>query len=61
MATQGKEKKQDPKKRTGPEEEKDWDNPTNPEGTEDQRDIEQVQRQMEEAKRRKENLSTDEN
>ena len=39
------------------EESKEWDNPTNPEATEDQRDVEQLQRQLEEAKRRKENLS----
>lgn len=54
-----KEKELKKEKETAPE--KSWDNPGNPEGTEDQRDIEQVERQMEEAKRRKENLSKDKN
>lgn len=43
------------------EPEKDWENPKNPEAPGDQRDVEQLQRQLEEAKRRKENLSEDEN
>lgn len=49
------------KKEIKPQEQKDWDNPKDPEGTEDKRDIEQVERQIEEAKRRKENLTDDEN
>ncbi|MES3018088.1 MAG: hypothetical protein V4721_09925 [Bacteroidota bacterium] len=40
-----------------PEKEKDWENPKNPEATEDSRDEEQLERQMEEAKRRKDNLT----
>jgi hypothetical protein len=42
------------------EPEKDWENPKNPEAPSDSRDKEQLQRQLEEAKRRKDNL-TDEN
>lgn len=49
----------DPRKGSEPEE-KDWENPKNPEATEDSRDVEQLQRQLEEAKRRKENLTTEE-
>ena len=40
-----------------PEKEKNWDNPRNPEATEDSRNSEQLERQIEEAKRRKENLN----
>ncbi len=40
-----------------PEKEKDWENPKNPEATEDARDEEQINRQIEEAKRRKDNLT----
>ncbi len=54
----------DPKKKKEhaedfPEKEKDWDNPKNPEATEDARDEEQLERQIEEAKRRKDNLTED--
>lgn len=42
-----------------PEKEKDWENPKNPEATEDSRDEEQLDRQIEEAKRRKDNLTED--
>lgn len=51
----------EPKKGSQPEETKDWENPKNPEATEDPRDVEQLQRQIEEQKRRQENLTTDEN
>lgn len=37
----------------------DWDNPSNPENAQDQRDLEQLLRQKKEAERRKENLSED--
>jgi hypothetical protein len=37
--------------------EQEWENPQNPESTSDARDDEQIDRQYEEAKRRKENLS----
>jgi hypothetical protein len=37
--------------------EKEWDNPKNPEATEDERDTEQILRQLEEAKRRQDNLT----
>lgn len=40
--------------------EKEWDNPTAPEATSDDRDKEQIIRQYKEAKRRKDNLSTTE-
>ena len=43
------------------EEVKTWDNPVNPEKAEDARDVEQLKRQMEEAERRKENLTDDKN
>lgn len=36
---------------------KEWENPLNPEKPGDERDQEQLQRQLEEAKRRKENLT----
>ena len=61
MDNQGKEKGRQKETGPGTEKEKDWENPMNPEGTEDQRDVEQVERQMEEAKRRKENLNNGEN
>lgn len=53
--------KGDPKKGKKPPVEKKWNNPKDPEGTEDKRDMEQVERQIEEAQRRKENLTDDEN
>ncbi len=37
--------------------EQEWENPQNPENPSDARDDEQIDRQYEEAKRRKENLS----
>ena len=53
-------KKEDSKKKEDfPEKEKDWENPKNPEGTQDARDVEQIKRQLEEAERRKENLTED--
>ncbi|HEY1008924.1 MAG: hypothetical protein ACO1NS_13355 [Daejeonella sp.] len=60
MNKPGKEKK----KQTGSKEpelepEKDWENPRNPEAPTDPRDVEKLQRQLEEAQRRKENLSED--
>ncbi|WP_295767598.1 hypothetical protein [uncultured Mucilaginibacter sp.] len=44
---------------TNPDEQQgqEWENPQNPEQPSDSRDQEQVQRQFEEAKRRKDNLS----
>lgn len=41
-------------------EEKEWDNPVNPALTTDERDKEQLLRQYKEAKRRKDNLTTEE-
>ncbi len=41
--------------------EKEWENPANPGMTSDDRDKEQLLRQYREAKRRKDNLTTDEN
>lgn len=38
---------------------KEWDNPKNPEGAKDERDIEKLSRQKEEAERRKDNLTPD--
>ena len=61
MTIPGKRKDQETQKEDFPEKEKDWDNPKNPEATEDARDAEQLQRQLEEAKRRKENLTDDDN
>lgn len=43
---------EDPKKA-----EQEWDNPTDPEKAQDERDFEQLKRQAKEAKRRKENLT----
>ncbi len=42
-------------------EEKEWENPIEPANTSDDRDKEQLLRQYKEAKRRKDNLTTDEN
>jgi hypothetical protein len=42
------------------EKEKEWDNPIEPEKTSDERDKEQLLRQYKEAKRRKDNLTEDE-
>ncbi len=42
---------------TDPEEEKEWEDPAHPQEASDQRDKEQLERQDEEAKRRKENLT----
>ena len=42
-------------------EEKQWEDPLNPEKPGDERDQEQLQRQLNEAKRQKENLTTEEN
>ncbi|HWZ02445.1 MAG TPA: hypothetical protein VNX40_02480 [Mucilaginibacter sp.] len=41
-------------------EEKEWENPVNPALTTDERDKEQLLRQYKEAKRRKDNLTTEE-
>jgi len=41
-------------------EEKEWDNPVDPANTSDDRDKEQLLRQYREAKRRKDNLTTEE-
>ncbi len=49
----------DPEKGIVDDEGKEWENPRNPEETHDQRDLEQLERQLEEAKRRKENLTED--
>ena len=40
-----------------PDEEKEWENPLDPEKTSDERDKEQLARQYKEAKRRHDNLS----
>ena len=62
MTIPGKRNDQDSsKKENFPEKEKDWENPKNPEATEDGRDEEQLERQLEEAKRRKENLTDNDN
>lgn len=42
-----------------PEEEKQWENPKDPEAPSDQRDKEQIKRQYEEAKRNNDNLTKD--
>ena len=58
MTDPGKQKdKETEKLQDFPEKEKNWDNPKNPEATEDARDEEQLERQIEEAKRRKDNLT----
>ena len=56
MIDPGKQKGNE-KQEDFPEKEKTWDNPKNPEATEDSRDSEQLERQIEEAKRRKDNLT----
>jgi hypothetical protein len=43
------------------EEEKEWENPLDPEKPGDARDQEQLARQLKEAKRRKDNLTDDDN
>ncbi|MDN5285711.1 MAG: hypothetical protein JWR38_1985 [Mucilaginibacter sp.] len=48
------------KKKTVKEEEKKWENPVEPAKTSDERDEEQILRQYKEAKRRKDNLTEDE-
>ncbi|QKJ32587.1 hypothetical protein HQ865_23420 [Mucilaginibacter mali] len=45
------------KKQTTPEGEKEWEDPLHPNQPSDARDKEQIERQYEEAKRRKDNLS----
>lgn len=58
MTDPGKQKEKETEKQQDfPEKEKNWDNPKNPEATEDARDEEQLERQIEEAKRRKDNLT----
>ena len=42
-------------------EEKEWENPVDPNATSDERDKEQLLRQYKEAKRRKDNLTSEEN
>jgi len=44
-------------KKTIKEEEKEWENPVEPTKTSDERDEEQILRQYKEAKRRKDNLT----
>ncbi|MGN8071575.1 hypothetical protein [Mucilaginibacter sp. SG564] len=46
-------------KKTIKEEEKEWENPIEPTKTSDERDKEQILRQYKEAKRRKDNLTED--
>ncbi|WPU93737.1 hypothetical protein SNE25_30940 [Mucilaginibacter sabulilitoris] len=48
------------KKTVKKEEEKEWENPVEPTKTSDERDEEQILRQYKEAKRRKDNLTEDE-
>jgi hypothetical protein len=48
------------KKTTVKEDEKEWENPVEPTKTSDERDEEQLLRQYKEAKRRKDNLTEDE-
>lgn len=45
------------KKKHTESDEQEWENPQNPEGSSDARDKEQIVRQYEEAKRRKDNLT----
>ncbi len=49
----------DSKKNRESEEEKEWENPVDPAMTSDERDKEQLLRQYKEAKRRKDNLTDD--
>lgn len=51
----------EPGKKKEAAEEKEWENPIEPAMTSDDRDKEQLLRQYKEAKRRKDNLTTDEN
>ncbi len=60
MDNKGKKKPGHSSKEENSHIEKEWDNPKNPEATEDERDAEKLLRQVEEAKRRKENLTDDE-
>ena len=48
------------KKKAVKEDEKEWENPVEPTETSDERDEEQILRQYKEAKRRKDNLTEDE-
>ena len=48
------------KKKQQGHEEKEWENPVNPANTSDDRDKEQLIRQFKEAKRRNDNLTTEE-
>ena len=48
---------EDPKKKTTGGEEREWEDPMDPENPSDGRDKEQILRQYKEAKRRKDNLS----
>jgi hypothetical protein len=48
------------KKKQQGQEEKEWENPVNPANTSDDRDKEQLIRQFKEAKRRNDNLTTEE-
>ncbi|WP_183567025.1 hypothetical protein [Mucilaginibacter sp. SP1R1] len=47
-------------KKTVKEDEKEWENPVEPTKTSDERDKEQILRQYKEAKRRKDNLTENE-
>jgi hypothetical protein len=49
------------KKQNEQADEKEWENPQNPEKSGDARDEEQIQRQYKEAKRRHDNLSENQN
>jgi hypothetical protein len=49
------------KKKTKVAEEKEWENPADPSMTSDDRDKEQLLRQYKEAKRRKDNLTEEDN
>ena len=49
------------KKKIQKEEEKEWENPVEPANTSDERDKEQLLRQYKEAKRRKDNLTEEDN
>lgn len=46
-------------KKESPAEEKEWENPIDPAKTSDERDKEQIERQYREARRRKDNLTED--
>jgi hypothetical protein len=46
-------------KKESPAEEKEWENPVDPAKTSDERDKEQIERQYREARRRKDNLTED--